>query len=186
MYNYIIGKITEIDFDSITVENNKIGYRIVVANPYLYKKDDEYKIYLFQHIKEDEHVLFGFKSKEEKEIFLKLISVKGLGSKMVMPILASSTPGEIIDAIENENIAYIKKFPKIGDKLAKQIILDLKGKLNINVNNTTNGLNNNEELSEILKKLGYKEQEFKDIFSQVDSSLPIEIQVKKALKLLLK
>ena len=178
MYNYIIGKITEIDFDSITVENNKIGYRIVVANPYLYKKDDEYKIYLFQHIKEDEHVLFGFKSKEEKEIFLKLISVKGLGSKMVMPILASSTPGEIIDAIENENIAYIKQFPKIGDKLAKQIILDLKGKLNINVNNTTNGLNNNEELSEILKKLGYKEQEFKWVNNTMKENIIRNVEIK--------
>ena len=105
---------------------------------------------------------------------------------MALPILAASTPSGIIDAIERENILYIKKFPKIGDKLARQIILDLKGKLNMSDNNTNEVVNNNEELKEVLKGLGYKEKEFKNILGQIDSSLTIEQQVKEALKLLLK
>lgn len=186
MYNYMIGKITEVDFNSITLENNGIGYLIYVANPYSFVENKEYKVYLYQQIKEDEHSLFGFINKEEKEMFLKLISVKGLGCKMVLPILAASTPSGIIDAIERENILYLKKFPKIGDKLARQIILDLKGKLNISVNETLENANSNDELKEVLKGLGYKEKEFKNIIGQVDAKLPIEQQVKEALKLLLK
>lgn len=186
MYNYIIGKITEIDFNHVTLENNGIGYCIYVANPYEFMENKEYKVYLYQQIKEDEQSLFGFKTKEEKDIFLKLISVKGLGCKMALPILAASTPSGIIDAIERENILYIKKFPKIGDKLARQIILDLKGKLNMTTNNTSEVKNNNEELKEVLKGLGYKEKEFKNILGQIDSSQAIEQQVKEALKLLLK
>ena len=81
---------------------------------------------------------------------------------------------------------YLKKFPKIGDKLARQIILDLKGKLNISVNETLENANSNDELKEVLKGLGYKEKEFKNIIGQVDANLPIEQQVKEALKLLLK
>ena len=96
------------------------------------------------------------------------------------------TPSGIIDAIERENILYLKKFPKIGDKLARQIILDLKGKLNISVNETLENANSNDELKEVLKGLGYKEKEFKNIIGQVDAKLPIEQQVKEALKLLLK
>ena len=186
MYNYMIGKITEVDFNSITLENNGIGYLIYVANPYSFEENKEYKVYLYQQIKEDEHSLFGFINKEEKEMFLKLISVKGLGCKMALPILAASTPSGIIDAIERENILYLKKFPKIGDKLARQIILDLKGKLNISVNETLENANSNDELKEVLKGLGYKEKEFKNIIGQVDANLPIEQQVKDALKLLLK
>ena len=84
-----------------------------------------------------------------------------------------------------ENILYLKKFPKIGDKVAKQIILDLKGKLNIQVSaefvDTTK-----DELVEVLEGLGYKSKEIKGIVSKVDGSLSIEDQVKEALKLLLK
>lgn len=186
MYNYIIGKVTEIDFNSITLENNGIGYLVYVANPYSFVEGNDYKVFLYQQIKEEDNSLFGFQAKEEKDIFLKLISVKGLGCKMALPILAASTPSGIIDAIERENILYIKKFPKIGDKLARQIILDLKGKLNMEMSDTNTSKNNNDELIEVLKGLGYKDKEIKGVLGQVDSKLEIEVQVKEALKLLLK
>ena len=89
-----------------------------------------------------------------------------------------------MDAIERENVLYLKKFPKIGDKLAKQMILDLKGKLGVIANNIEE--DNKDELIEVLKGLGYKEKEIKTVVSKVDSTLPIESQVKESLKLLLK
>lgn len=186
MYSYIIGKVTDIEFNNITIENNGIGYLVYVANPYSFVEGNEYKVYLYQQIKEEDNSLFGFKTKEEKEIFLKLISVKGLGCKMALPILAASSVDGIIDAIERENILYIKKFPKIGDKLARQIILDLKGKLNMSNIDSSNDNKSNDELIEVLKGLGYKDKEIKGIVNQVDSTLEIEVQVKEALKLLLK
>ena len=91
-----------------------------------------------------------------------------------------------MDAIERENILYLKKFPKIGDKVAKQMILDLKGKISIAGIEATNSSNNYEELIEVLKGLGYKEKEVKGIVVKVDQNLSIEEQVKEALKLLLK
>lgn len=185
MYDYIIGKITDIKFNSIVLENNGIGYLIYVSNPFFYQINNEYKVYIYQQIKEDDNSLFGFKNIDEKGLFLKLISVKGLGCKMALPMFATGSSDGIIDAIERENILYLKKFPKIGDKVARQIILDLKGKLNLSDNNT-NVENNIDELMEVLKGLGYKEKEIKGIISKVDSTLSIEKQVKEALKLLLK
>ena len=61
MYNYMIGKVTEVDFNSITLENNGIGYLIYVANPYSFVENKEYKVYLYQKVEEDENSLFGFK-----------------------------------------------------------------------------------------------------------------------------
>lgn len=185
MYGYMYGIITKQESNYIILENNKIGYLIYTANPYSFNMGEEYKVYLYQYVREDEISLYGFKEEEEKDLFLKLINVKGLGCKMALPMLATGSISGIIDAIERENILYLKKFPKIGDKVARQIILDLKGKLvtsgNININN-----NVNDELSEALVSLGYKTIDIKKILPSINKNDSIEKQIKEALKLLLR
>ena len=183
MYAYIKRIVKEIESNYIVLDNNGIGYLIYTPNPYSFNVDEEYTVYIYQNVKEDELTLYGFKLKEEKDLFLKLIEVKGLGCKMALPIIATGSINGIIDAIERENILYLKKFPKIGDKVAKQIILDLKGKLN------TNGVianNNNDELIEVLKGLGYKTQDILKVVRQVNTNLSLEDQIKESLKLFLK
>ena len=185
MYSYIIGNVSEINSNSIIVECNKIGYLIYVPNPFSYNIGSEYKVYIYNKIGEDEYTLYGFKTKEEYELFLKLISVKGLGAKLALPILATGSITGIVDAINRENILYLTKFPKIGDKLARQIILDLKGKINIEVSDDIEP-DETEDLIETLVALGYKTGEIKKIIGQVNKSNSLEEQVKEALKLLLK
>ncbi len=182
MYEYINGIIRDIENNYIVLENNEIGYKIFVPNPYVYKIDNKYKIYIYTKIQEDDHLLYGFKDKDEKNMFLKLISVQGVGPKIALPMLATGSINGLNDAIENENILYLKKFPKIGDKVARQIILDLKGKL-INSNENINISN---ELVDVLEGLGYKQTDIKKIITHVNYDNPIEVQVKEALKLLLK
>ena len=183
MYEYIKGTIEEVETNYIVIDNNGVGYLTYVANPYSYKINEQYKVYIYEYVREDEHSLYGFKTKEEKELFLKLIDVKGLGCKMALPMLATGSIDGIVDAIERENILYLKKFPKIGDKVARQIILDLKGKL---VSNENAIINNNEELIETLKALGYKLPDIKKVVSKVDDTKTLEEQIKEALKLMLK
>ncbi len=185
MYSYIKGLVTEIDSNYVVIENNGIGYIIYTANPYQFEENKEYQIYLYQYVREDEISLYGFENIKEKELFLKLISVKGLGCKMALPIIATGSIDGIIDAIERENILYLKKFPKIGEKVARQIILDLKGKLVSSNNDNTND-NKFEELTEVLKGLGYKNQDIKRILPSINASDDIEMQIKEALKLMLK
>ncbi len=185
MYDFIIGKVEKLNNNSIVINNNNIGYLIHIVNPFSYEIDSEIKLYLYQQIKEDEHLLFGFKTIEEKELFLKLISVKGLGPKMTLPILAVGSITGIMEAIEKEDILYLKKFPKIGDKLAKQMILDLKGKLNTEVVVTKED-NHEKELIDVLTGLGYKAKEIKAILPKISKDLTIEDMIKEALKLMLK
>ena len=183
MYAYIKGIIKEQESNYIILDNQGVGYLIYTPNPYSFNIDEEYIIYVYQYVRQEELSLYGFKLKEEKDLFLKLIEVKGLGCKMALPIIATGSIAGIIDAIERENILYLKKFPKIGDKVAKQIILDLKGKLgqsNI-VNNS-----NNDELIDVLKGLGYKSVDIMKVVSKVNQNESLENQIKEALKLLLK
>ena len=184
MYEYIKGKIVNQSGSYIVIDNNGIGYLVYVPNPYSFELDKEMTIYIYQYVREDEISLYGFKSYEEKELFLKLINVKGLGCKMALPMLATGSINGIMDAIERENILYLKKFPKIGDKVAKQIILDLKGKLN--TSNTASELKKYDELVEVLKGLGYKQSDITKILPSIKSDISIEEQVKEALKLMLK
>ena len=183
MFEYINGKITVIESNYIIIDVNGLGYKVYTASPYSFEIDKEYKVYLYQHIREEENTLFGFKTKDDRNLFLKLIDVKGLGPKMALPMLATGSSSGIIDAIERENILYLKKFPKIGDKVARQIILDLKGKL-VSSQNTFEI--ENDELIEALSSLGYKSADINKIVPKVDNTQSIENQIKEALKLLLK
>ncbi|MBE6138195.1 MAG: Holliday junction branch migration protein RuvA [Firmicutes bacterium] len=184
MYSYVTGKIDLVESNYVVIDNNGIGYQIYTPNPYSFAEGEQYKVYLYQYVREDEISLYGFKTKEEKSLFLKLIEVKGLGCKMALPILATGSIEGIIDAIERENVLYLKKFPKIGDKVARQIILDLKGKL-VSSNTTNFQSKDYSELIEALKALGYKQSDINKVLPNITEE-DVEKQIKEALRLLLK
>lgn len=185
MFNYIKGKVTIIESNLIVIDNNGIGYSVFVPNPYSYEEGEETTVYLYNQIREDENSLYGFKTKEERELFLKLLGVKGLGPKVGIGFFAAGSVSGIIDAIERENVLYLKKFPKVGEKLARQVVLDLKGKLgSISIDKSAD--QDSFELISVLESLGYKSIDINKIVPQVDKTKTIEDQVKDALKLLLK
>ena len=182
MYEYIKGIVTKQFANYVVIEAYGVGYKLYTPNPYKFKLDEEVKVYVYNHIREDENTLYGFISEDERDLFLKLIDVKGLGPRMAITILASCSLAGLIDAIDRENILYLKKIPKIGEKLARQIILDLKGKLVL----TENSTESSDELTLALEALGYKPNDIKNVVGKIDSSLNIETQIKEALRLLLK
>ena len=149
MYSYMIGDITGYDINCIILENNKIGYLINVSNPYSFKLNEECKVYLYNHIKEDENSLYGFKTMEEKDLFLKLINVKGIGPKMALPILAGNNIKGIYDAINSDNVTYLTRFPKIGEKVANKSA-DIKKV----ISKVDNNLSLENQIKEALKLLG--------------------------------
>lgn len=184
MYGYFNGRIEGVSSNSILIDVGGIGYNIFVPNPFSYEIGSTYKVYVYNHIREDEYSLYGFKSLEEKELFMKLINVKGMGPKVASGIFATGSIKGVVDAINKENLLYLTKFPKIGEKLAKQIILDLKGKVSTEETDVED--NNVEELMSVLENLDYKTVEIKKVIPQIDTSKTLEEQIKEALKLLLK
>lgn len=185
MYGYIKGIITKITPKNIIVENNGIGYLLIVGNPYNFKLNTEYKIYTHQYVKEDILDLYGFTAEEEKELFLKLISVSGIGPKSALSILASGSVKEIVNAIESRNDAYLRKFPGIGTKASQQIILDLRGKLaftdQLPVPNSKL-----EDVEGALLALGYNKKEISKVLSKLDAGLDEGTLVKLALRQMIK
>lgn len=187
MYSYIRGVIVEMARDHIVVDNQGIGYLIYVSNPYQFTKGKETLVYVYQQVKEDDLLLYGFLTQEEKDLFLKLILVKGIGCKTAIGILATGDVNAIIQAIESKNIAYLKKIPGIGPKAAQQIILDLQGKFNAVASDTVLTSVEFDEAIEVLQALGYKKNEVDKVMNQlVNEKLDTNGYVKKALSLLVK
>lgn len=185
MYSYIKGLIVDIQSDHIVLENNGIGYLIYVSNPYAFSKGKEVVVYLYQQVKEDGILLYGFNLKEEKDLFLKLISVKGIGCKSACTMLASGDVEGICEAIESGNMTYLKKIPGIGPKAAGQIILDLQGKVTATKQTVVN--QELEEAMEVLIALGYKQNEVDKVVKKLtDENLDTNGYVKKALSLIVK
>ena len=185
MYGYITGKVVKITPKNIICDNGGIGYLIVVPNPYSYKLNNDYKIYTYQYVREDVIELYGFLSDEEKELFLKLISVSGIGPKSALSILATGTVNEICNAIESRNDAYLRKFPGIGSKASQQIILDLAGKLSFNGGIAASS-SKLDDVEDALIALGYNKKEIGKVISKLDANMDEGELVKEALKKLVK
>ncbi len=184
MYNYIKGIITEINPVHITIENNGIGYQIITPNPYNFMLHTETTIYLYQKVSDDNISLYGFKTDTAKALFIKLISVNGIGPKSANAILASGSVESITRAIDDGNAKYLQKFPGIGPKASQQIILDLKGKIEFEDKaiKTANML----EVEEALKALGYSAKEIKKVLPKLDSDKLTNELIKDALAMMLK
>lgn len=185
MYNYIKGVITHTFSSYIVLENNNIGYTIKTPNPFSFSVGEQVLIHTYLHVREDIFELYGFKTLEEKELFLKLISVKGIGPKGALAIVANGDINRLEEAIINGDVAYLKKFPGVGAKASSQIILDLQGKL---IQGQQSKLDPKiENVKEALKSLGYSNQEVKklDKFLNENLHLSIEVLIKESLKKLI-
>ena len=130
MYEYFIGKITDVTPYYIVINVGGVGYRVLVANPFRYTAtNDDQKVYIYQAVRDNDISLYGFQTFDEKQLFIKLLSVSGIGPKSALAILANEDDSGLINAINTNNDKFLTKFPGIGKKTAQQIILDLKGKM---------------------------------------------------------
>ena len=131
MYEYIKGTVVDVNPSYLVLDNQGIGYHILMANPFRLSSqmNQETTVYIYYGVSQDDVRLYGFINKEEKELFLKLIGVSGIGPKSALAILAAEDHVGLIQAIEDSNVKYLQNFPGVGKKTASQIVLDLQGKL---------------------------------------------------------
>lgn len=127
MYFNLTGRVTHLFNNSIVINVNNIGYQLLVSSSKKYNLNEEVTIFTHLVKREDEEYLVGLSSLEEKEAFLTLIKVKGIGPKTALTILSHVNINELYSAISNDDIFYLKRIPGLGNRSANQILLDLKG-----------------------------------------------------------
>jgi Holliday junction DNA helicase RuvA len=130
MYSFIKGAIVEKNENLLIVENNGMGFELVVSNNTMDSVGpigQQVKIHTYHHVREDQDVLFGFDRREEKTMFLKLNKVNGVGPKMAITILSGINIADLATSIITGDISLLNKVKGVGKKTAERIILELKG-----------------------------------------------------------
>ena len=193
MIAYVSGPITFKSPAYIYVEARGVGYHINISL-YTFGKIEhlnEVKILTYLHVKEDGHSLYGFYDEEERQIFIHLLAVSGIGPNTARVILSYMTPEEVSMAILQENVAALNAVKGIGPKTAKRIILDLKDKIAKKqddipalISNTNNTIR--EEALSALIALGFPKGGVQKSINRVMKSEPsvdsVEDLIKKVLK----
>ena len=118
MYDYLKGTVEYVGPEYIVVENGGIGYQVVTPNPFVFSAHlhEALHIFLYHYVREDAIVLYGFQTRQEKALFMKLISVTGIGPKGALAILASGQVDQVVHAVEQEDETFLVKFPGVGKK----------------------------------------------------------------------
>jgi Holliday junction DNA helicase RuvA len=134
MYSYIKGELAEINIDHIVIEAGGIGYQIFISAQtfdYLPSIGEETKVYTYLYLREDAMILYGFLTKDDMELFKKLISVSGIGPKGGLAILSTLDADDLRFAILSGDSKAIAKAPGVGAKTAQRVILELKDKVSL-------------------------------------------------------
>ncbi len=191
MITHLKGKLVEKNPAHIVVECGGVGYLLSISlHTYSQIPDKEdIFIYTYLQVREDAHNLFGFYDKSEREIFIHLLSVSGIGASTARTMLSALTPAQVVEAISTENVAEIKSVKGIGQKTAQRVIIDLKGKLTevegLNKILTPQGNTQKEEALSALETLGYKRKKSAKVVRKILTEDP-QASVEKIIKLALK
>lgn len=197
MIEYIKGGIAELSPATAIIDCNGLGYAINISlNTYAAiqgKKDC--KLYIYEAIREDAYILYGFVDKQERELFLLLISVSGIGGNTARMILSALSPSELINVISTENVTLLKTVKGIGLKTAQRIIVDLKDKIKtggmsadgVTMGNMTSLANAQvqEEAISALTMLGFAQAPSQKVVLSIlkeEPNAPVEQVIKLALK----
>lgn len=196
MIDYIKGKIAELNPAFAVIDNHGIGYMMNISlstyDSMVKAAKDEALLYAYEVIREDAHTLYGFASKKEREAFLLLISVSGVGPNTARMILSSMNVDEFSQAIASGNVAMLKSVKGVGGKTAQRIIVDLKDKIKPSGDTllVEKGQVHGEIFDEALAALvmlGFTQQAsnkaLKSLFA-ANPSLTVEAAIKQALKMM--
>ncbi|WDF83373.1 Holliday junction branch migration protein RuvA [Lacticaseibacillus pabuli] len=199
MYEFFKGVVAAVTPQYVVIDVNGVGYRLLVANPYVYREGSDVQIYAQLVIRDTDQSLYGFQDQEQKQLFNMLLSVTGIGPKSALAILANVDTQGLAQAVAANDVKFLTHFPGIGKKTAQQIILDLQGKLDLQELTlaeassaaATPAASNNQQLDDAvaaLTALGFTEREVAKItpkLAQEDVS-KTEDYLRVGLKLLTK
>lgn len=192
MIAFLDGIVFDVSSEQFILMVGGVGYEIIASSQTLADvhvlMGQSLKVWIYSHVREDAFQLFGFLTKPEKEFFLQLLKVNGVGPKMALSILSGARLNQLQEWIEASDAKALSSLPKVGKKTAEQIILTLQGKLvridnpQINKSKTHSFSENHRQISSALVNLGFKSQLVDQFITTLGLNITIEEGVREGLK----
>lgn len=200
MISYLKGSILHKTATSVMVLCGEVGYEVHIPSGRLlkYTVQQPCEFYIYYHQREDAVQLFGFESWAEREFFMTLLNVSGIGPKGALAMIGQSTLSGLYQAISTENVAFLTQVPGIGKKTAQRLVLELKDKLPASALEefaaagielpevAVTPVFAKDDITEVLLSLGYHESEIRKIYPELKplQGQDEQVIIKKALQLL--
>ncbi len=177
--------------EHVVIDVQGVGYGVLVnGDDYSsLSTSDKAKVYIYEHIRENAHELYGFVSMNTKKLFEQLLAVNGVGPRMALNILSIGSLGDVQQSIAEGNTKYIQTASGVGKRVAERVVVDLKDKMGlsgVDLQNVdwmqSNAVDTKDEAISALVSLGYSAQDAVVALKPIDKSLTVEERVKLALK----
>ena len=196
MIEYITGEIVELSPTTVILESYGIGYNINISlNTFTSLQGKKQgKLFIYEAIREDAYILFGFSTQAERELFLLLITVSGIGGNTARMVLSTLSPEEVISAIGSSNVSLLTTVKGVGKKTAERIIVDLRdkidaigldGKKSMDLMGQSMDVEIQDEAVAALKMLGFSAHASQKVVHKIlkeNTGLTVEQVIKQALK----
>lgn len=183
------GKVAEKINDLVVLDCGGIGYGVFVdfEDFGALNAGDKTKLYIYEHIRENTHDLFGFRNLATKQLFERLLSVNGVGPRMALAILSVASAQQVRAAIAGGDTKFISQASGVGKRVAERVVVDLKDKVGLEssddaVDFLTTAADPNDEALQGLVALGYSVADAAEALKSVDTKLPAQARIKEALK----
>lgn len=188
MIGFLRGRLLSVETDVALVETGGVGYEVhasgLTLGDLLSRVGQDIVLWIHTHVREDALQLFGFASKAEKDLFLSLLKVNGVGPKMALGILSGARVNELVEIIEGGNAKALSGLPRVGKKTAEQIILSLQGKL-VRVEAQRSSLSDPQrQIQSALLNLGFKGPRVDEFIASLPSEVGLEEGVRRGLSAL--
>lgn len=190
MIAYLHGVVTQSQADMVVLDVNGVGYGVTVslADVAHLKQGTSAKLYIYEHIRDDAHDLYGFSEVTTKALFEQLLSVKNVGPKVALAVLSLGSESTVRSAIANGDIKQLQTAKGVGKRAAEQMVVELRDKVGLAASATAEdivsrgGVDISDEAVQALVALGYTEVDAQAALASVDKSLPTNERVTQALK----
>lgn len=189
MIGYLKGQILAVESETVLVDTGGVGYELLCSSHNLADLagaiGKDVALWVHTHVREDALQLFGFLSRPEKDLFLSLLKVNGVGPKMALGVLSGATVANLHEMIESGNAKALSSLPRVGKKTAEQIILTLQGKL-VRAEPVKGALKSGiqKQITTALLNLGFKNQKVEEFVSTLPKDIDVETGVRQGLSAL--
>lgn len=177
----LTGKRVAMQDGAAVIDVNGVGY-LVHATPSVLRLGEELTVETYMHVREDALQLYGFATADERDLFVHLLSVNGVGPKVALAIVSGSTPADLRRAIALEDTKRFEAIPGIGKKTAQRVVLELREKLGTPEVVSTAGGRADLSARDALMELGYSLADAEAALRGLDPELPVQEQVRQALR----